>query len=68
LLDTLGTLIHAYEETHYPIPETTGVEILCFFMDGFVIIANDDWQVCDTVYHIVTDKLVESDIAYPQRS
>ena len=33
LLDTLGTLIHAYEEEHYPIPESTGVEILHFLMD-----------------------------------
>ena len=33
LLDTLGTRIHAYEEEHYPIPESTGVEILHFLMD-----------------------------------
>ena len=33
LLDTLGTLIHAYEEEHYPIPESTGVVILHFLMD-----------------------------------
>ena len=24
LLDTLGTIIHVYEEEHYPIPEATG--------------------------------------------
>lgn len=28
LLDTLGTLIHAYEEHHEPMPATTGVEVL----------------------------------------
>jgi HTH-type transcriptional regulator/antitoxin HigA len=33
LLDTLGTLIHAYEEEHFPIPESTGAEILRFLMD-----------------------------------
>jgi HTH-type transcriptional regulator / antitoxin HigA len=27
LLDTLGTLIHAYEEEHYPIPDVTGAEV-----------------------------------------
>jgi HTH-type transcriptional regulator/antitoxin HigA len=33
LLDTLATLIHAYEEEHYPIPDTTGADILRFLMD-----------------------------------
>ena len=33
LLDTLGTLIHAYEEEYFPIPESTGAEILRFLMD-----------------------------------
>jgi len=33
LLDTLGTLIHAYEEEHYPIPDVTGAEVLRFLMD-----------------------------------
>ena len=33
LLDTLGTLVHLYEEEHYPIPEATGVEVLRFLMD-----------------------------------
>jgi len=33
LLDTLGTLVHAYEEEHFPIPESTGAEILRFLMD-----------------------------------
>ena len=32
-LDTLGTLIHAYEEEHYPIPDATGPEVLRFLMD-----------------------------------
>ena len=33
LLDTLGTLVHLYEEAHYPIPEATGAEVLRFLMD-----------------------------------
>jgi HTH-type transcriptional regulator/antitoxin HigA len=33
LLDTLGTIIHVYEEEHYPIPESTGVDVLRFLMD-----------------------------------
>lgn len=33
LLDTLGTLIHAYEEEHFKEPEPTGPEMLRFFMD-----------------------------------
>jgi len=33
LLDTLGTLIRAYEADHYPIPAVSGVETLRFLMD-----------------------------------
>ena len=33
LLDTLGTLIHAYEEEHFEMPEPTGPEMLRFFME-----------------------------------
>src|SRR5499426_539002 len=33
LLDTLGTLIHAYEEQHHPMPECSGVDVLRFLMD-----------------------------------
>jgi HTH-type transcriptional regulator/antitoxin HigA len=33
LLDTLGTIIHVYEEEHYPIPEASGVDVLRFLMD-----------------------------------
>lgn len=32
-LDTLGSLIHTYEEEHYPIPESSGIDILSFLMD-----------------------------------
>jgi len=33
LLDTLGTLVHAYEETHYPMQPVTGAEALSFLME-----------------------------------
>ena len=33
LLDTLGTVIHAYEEKNHPIPECSGVEVLKLLMD-----------------------------------
>lgn len=33
LLDTLGTVIFAYEEKHYPVPECDGVEALHFFIE-----------------------------------
>jgi HTH-type transcriptional regulator / antitoxin HigA len=32
LLDTLGTLIHAYEEQHHPLPDSTGTDVLRFLM------------------------------------
>ncbi|MGH7964106.1 MAG: helix-turn-helix domain-containing protein [Candidatus Binatia bacterium] len=33
LLDTLGTLVHAYEEKHYSVPVCSGVDMLRFFME-----------------------------------
>jgi len=33
LLDTLGTLIHAYEEEHDPIPDSSGVDVLCLLLE-----------------------------------
>lgn len=33
LLETLGTLIHAYEEEHFKEPEPSGPEMLRFFME-----------------------------------
>ena len=32
LLDTLGTLVHAYEEDHQPMPTASGADMLQFFM------------------------------------
>lgn len=33
LLDTLGTVIHAYEEKYHPIPECSGIEVLKLLME-----------------------------------
>ena len=33
LLDTLGTVIHAYEEKNHPIPDCSGVEVLKLLME-----------------------------------
>lgn len=41
LLDTLGTLIHAYEEEHYPIPDAGGTEMLKFFMEEHGLAQSD---------------------------
>ena len=32
LLDTLGTLVHTYEEEHYPAPSVNGIEVFKFLM------------------------------------
>jgi len=41
LLDTLGTLIHAYEEEHHPIPECSGVDVLRFLMEEHDLMQSD---------------------------
>jgi HTH-type transcriptional regulator/antitoxin HigA len=41
LLDTLATLIHAYEEEHYPIPESTGADVLRFLMEEHGLTQSD---------------------------
>ncbi len=33
LLDTLGTLVHAWEEQHHPMPKSGGRELLQFLME-----------------------------------
>lgn len=32
-LDTLGTVLHAYEEAHFAMPEASGVEVLRYVME-----------------------------------
>jgi HTH-type transcriptional regulator / antitoxin HigA len=41
LLDTLGTLIHIYEEEHYPIPDASGAEVLRFLMEEHGLTQSD---------------------------
>lgn len=41
LLDTLGTVIHAYEEKHHAMPDASGGEILKFFMDEHGLTQSD---------------------------
>jgi HTH-type transcriptional regulator/antitoxin HigA len=41
LLDTLGTLIHVYEEEHYPIPDATSTEVLRFLMEEHGLTQSD---------------------------
>jgi HTH-type transcriptional regulator/antitoxin HigA len=41
LLDTLSTLIHAFEEEHYPIPEASGVDVLRFLMEEHELSQSD---------------------------
>lgn len=41
LLDTLGTVIHAYEEKHHAMPDVSGGEMLKFFMDEHGLMQTD---------------------------
>ncbi len=41
LLDTLGAVIHAYEERQYPVPECSGVEMLHFLMEEHDLAPSD---------------------------
>ena len=41
LLDTLGTLMHAYEEKHHALPESSGADMLRFFMEEHGLTQSD---------------------------
>lgn len=41
LLDTLGTLLHAYEEQHHSMPECSGIDVLHFLMDEHGLTQSD---------------------------
>jgi HTH-type transcriptional regulator/antitoxin HigA len=41
LLDTLGTLIHAYEEEHEPLQESSGVDALQYLMEEHGLTQSD---------------------------
>ena len=40
-LDTLGTIVEAYEEQHYPIPDCSGVDMLIHFMEEYSLSQSD---------------------------
>ena len=40
-LDTLGTIIHAYEEVHYSMPEASGEGVLAFLMAEHGLLQSD---------------------------
>ena len=41
LLDALGTLLHAYEERRHPMPESTGADMLRYFMEEHGLTQSD---------------------------
>ena len=41
LLDTIGTLVHFYEEQHHPMPECRGADMLRFFMEEHDLTQSD---------------------------
>ncbi len=41
LLDTLGTLIQAYEATHYPVPECSALDSLRFLIEEHGVMFDD---------------------------
>ena len=58
LLDTLGTLIHAYEEKHHALPESNGADMLRFFMEEHDLTQSDLPEVGSqgVVSEILNDK------------
>ena len=58
LLDTLGTVIYAYEEIHHPLPECDGVEALHFFVEEHGLSIDDfpELGTPDTVLRILDGK------------
>ena len=41
LLDTLGVLIEAYEQTHHPMPASNGVDVLRYLMEEHTLYQAD---------------------------
>ena len=58
LLDTLGTVIYAYEAKYQPIPECSGVEVLQFLMGEHQLELSDlpELGTPDTVLEILNGK------------
>jgi len=57
-LDTLGTVINAYEEKNYPEPDCDGIGMLCFFMDEHGLTPSDLPEIGSekTVSEIISGK------------
>lgn len=55
LLDTLGTVIHAYEESHYPIPDCSGPEVLRSLMEEHGLKPSDLLEIGSK--HVVSEIL-----------
>ena len=45
LLDTLGTVLHVYEEQHHPMPKCRGAEVLRFLMEEHELNQSDLTEV-----------------------
>ena len=58
LLDTLGAVIHTYEEQHYPMPECSGVEMLQFLMEAHQLEPSDLPEIgtSDAVLELLSGK------------
>ena len=58
LLDTLGAVIHTYEEKHYPIPECSGIEMLQFLMEAHQLEPSDlpEIGMSDAVLELLSGK------------
>ena len=58
LLDTLGAVIHTYEEKHYPMPDCSGVEMLQFLMEAHHLKPSDLPEIGtpDTILEILNGK------------
>ncbi|MBM3237006.1 transcriptional regulator [Candidatus Poribacteria bacterium] len=58
LLDTLGVVIHAYEEKYYPMPECSGVEMLQFLIEEHQLEPSDlpELGTSDIVLEILNGK------------
>ncbi len=55
LVDTLGTLIHAYEESQYPQTDISGIDVLKYLMGEHHVTVSDLPEVGDEEY--LTDLL-----------
>ncbi|MEM8502709.1 MAG: transcriptional regulator [Cyanobacteria bacterium P01_D01_bin.1] len=58
LLDTLGILIEAYEETHHSIPDSDSVDILTYLMEEHTLCESDLSEIGteETVIEVLTRK------------